>query len=649
MNGAPFAESVVEYHVLRRGQMLGPFSEEELRAGLADGRFEETDFVQTEGQKHWRPLKRVFGSEGYGMKGALAPDWNCILKWAWWRLRTHFYEQLGGMAIVCLSIGVLFLVLSKWPFVFWVPCFLLAALAGVILFRRERKVPAVLVLVGVIAVPWLFLHIGAKAVADKIPGLTPGMATEESASDAATVSAAPASAMDKEVAEAQPAAIPAAKPEAPAAPSLLDKATGLASSVVTLFNRGKAPASDTSNSSPASAPVPSEPPPALAPPMIASAPQDLTPPPPPKASPPIPSLAPAGPMKSTASSAPSTPSTAPADNKEEPPAFVPQNDALVIIKGSNGSGSGFLCRQGDKAWLFSNIHVISEVRQPVITRLDGVSIAPGTAELAAGRDIARLALTQPPRHVLEATVDFDNDVHIDDDVIVLGNKGGGGVVTELKGKVVGIGPDRLEVSAEFIPGNSGSPIIHLKTGKVIGIATYLTKRYEEFSSNPQGGPSGAMTNGKGEVVVRRYGYRIDKVPAWEPVNWAEMYAESDQMEQVSKLTEDIFDFLSALRSKKEPNFATDTLRRPAADWLSRVREGHPSESDRRTATQGFLNSLRFMVRIDVANLDGRMRYTYFRSKLSDETKVRDQLYQAFNTEFADISAPESRHSMSRKR
>ena len=293
--------------------------------------------------------------------------------------------------------------------------------------------------------------------------------------------------------------------------------------------------------------------------------------------------------------------------------------------------------------------MISEVRQPVITRLDGVSITPGTAELAVGRDIARLALTQPPRHVLEATTDFDNDVHIDDDVIVLGNKGGGGVVTELKGKVVGIGPDRLEVSAEFIPGNSGSPIIHLKTGKVIGIATYLTKRYEEFSSHPQGGASGVPTNGKGEVVVRRYGYRIDKVPAWEPVNWAEMYAEAEQMEQVSKLTEDIFDFLSALRNKKEPNFATDTLRRPAADWMSRVREGHPSESDRRTATQGFLNSLRFMVRIDVANLDGRMRYTYFRNKLSDETKVRDQLYQAFNTEFADISAPESRHSMSHKR
>ncbi len=39
------------------------------------------------------------------------------------------------------------------------------------------------------------------------------------------------------------------------------------------------------------------------------------------------------------------------------------------------------------------------------------------------------------------------------------------------------GSDRalVEVDAKFVEGNSGSPIIHVKTGKVIGIATFALK------------------------------------------------------------------------------------------------------------------------------------------------------------------------------
>jgi hypothetical protein len=292
---------------------------------------------------------------------------------------------------------------------------------------------------------------------------------------------------------------------------------------------------------------------------------------------------------------------------------------------------------GDRTWLFSNIHVVSEIQQPVFTRLDGVVVPPEVGAVAAGPDIARLALSQPPPHPLEATTDFDHDVHIGDAVVVLGNSGGGGVVTSLTGKVVGIGPDRLEVSAEFIPGNSGSPIVHVRTGKVIGIATYLTRRYEEFVSNGQSGKDGA-------VVVRRYGYRIDKVPAWEPIIWPELYQEANQIEEIGKLTEDIFNFLDALRNKREPSFATDTLRRPATEWLTNIRGHRSSESDRLSETQRFLNALRFMVRGDVGNATGRLRYTYFRNRLGEEQKVRDRLYKEFDSDLASISAPLSRHS-----
>jgi len=69
-----------------------------------------------------------------------------------------------------------------------------------------------------------------------------------------------------------------------------------------------------------------------------------------------------------------------------------------------------------------------------------------------------------------------------------------------------------------------------------------------------------------------------------------------------------------------------------------------SDSDRRSATQGFLNALRFMVRGDVDNAKVQFRYTYFRERLKNEEKVRDRMYQAFDSELLKLSSPLSRHS-----
>jgi hypothetical protein len=43
--------------------------------------------------------------------------------------------------------------------------------------------------------------------------------------------------------------------------------------------------------------------------------------------------------------------------------------------------------------------------------------------------------------------DVEATARLGDPVVVLGNSGGGGVVTSLPGELVGIGPDRVEVTA----------------------------------------------------------------------------------------------------------------------------------------------------------------------------------------------------------
>jgi hypothetical protein len=611
--------------------MFGPFSEEELRAGVADGRFEVRDFVQVEGQVVWQPLGRILEASEEELRGAVAPDWVCILKWAWVRLRYNLDEQGALAGVTCLVLGTLSLALSNWPFVFWIPWFLAAVVAAIALFRRKREAAGGLILLAVLTVPWLFHFFGPKVAAQKSER---GVEVSAIAMEKPAVSEpkpilapAPAPALVEKAPAPIPglateptASAPVTEPVAPVAP-LSPAITPAAGTVATIAPHYVPAPAEPAQASPPSATPPSE--------SILSTAGKL-----------------AGavmPFLADKSSLPSTPgATPPADAKAaeqeaaaaEANLLQSHNDAFVIVKGSNGSGSGFICRQREKTWLFSNIHVVSEIKQPVITRLDGVALSVGSAEVAGGPDIARMALANAPEHPLEVISDFETNVHIGDEIVVLGNSGGGGVVTSLKGKVVGIGPDRLEVSAEFIPGNSGSPIVHLKSGKVIGIATYLTRRYEQFSSS----------GSNGSVVVRRFGYRIDKVPAWEPVNWGELYAEADQLEQISKLTEDIFDFSEALRSGKEPSFATDALRRPAQEWESKLRAKNMSGSDRLSATQSFLNALRFMVKGDVANARVQFRYTYFRNRLTSEEKIRDRLYQAFDSELAKLNSPLSRHS-----
>ena len=319
---------------------------------------------------------------------------------------------------------------------------------------------------------------------------------------------------------------------------------------------------------------------------------------------------------------PAAPAPAPAPAKPE----TFRSGALVIIRDEHGAGSGFIADQNGKRYLFTNCHVAAGMKHPVFTLLDGTQLTPIAIEAAAGHDIIRFALKEEPAQSFEiATIE---SARMGDAVAVYGNSGGGGVVTSLPGKLVGIGPDRIEVSSAFIPGNSGSPIIHVPSGRVLGIATYLTKGRDEFGSDP----------GKSEVI-RRYGYRLDSVKQWEPVNWQGFQAEADQVEKISLLTQDIFNFLEALERKKKPDFATDTLRKPAEEWRQTMSRRQLSAPDRKNATQSFLTSLRSMTRSDVVAAESKLHYSFFREKLQKERSARDELYKSFDTSIARMSAP----------
>ncbi len=176
-----------------------------------------------------------------------------------------------------------------------------------------------------------------------------------------------------------------------------------------------------------------------------------------------------------------------------------QNHLVLIecegIKGRS-AGSGFVAFMDGKPYLFTNQHIIMGAEQISFKTASGHAVQPLGVELSARRDIARLPLP----------LDYDalavsGELAVDDPIAVFGNSEGGGVATELYGKVNGVGSDRIEVSADFVPGNSGSPVLNLDK-QVIGIASYIRWKSDDK---------------KGEEI-RRFCYRLDDVE-WRPVNW----------------------------------------------------------------------------------------------------------------------------------
>ena len=136
------------------------------------------------------------------------------------------------------------------------------------------------------------------------------------------------------------------------------------------------------------------------------------------------------------------------------------------------------------------------------------------------------------------------------------------------------------MDAPFVPGNSGSPIIYLKSGQVIGVATYaLIRKYDAVTKEQVKEP-----------VVRRFGYRLDSVRNWQPVNLSVFAAQAAEMEAIEKLTGDLGDLLSDIATHHNitPGIHTNAaIKYPIELWLKE--RGQPmSASDKAMSEQNFV-------------------------------------------------------------
>ena len=225
-------------------------------------------------------------------------------------------------------------------------------------------------------------------------------------------------------------------------------------------------------------------------------------------------VAPAAPPPAT-NSAPASPA---AGNLTED-----QAHAVVVIKGDYMEGTGFLVKTADGPAVVTNLHVISANPNVKIMTTTGAQIKTLSLKGASDRDLAMFMIQDDGCTYLDLATDIKDTVQTDDEVITPGNSEGGEVVLNTKGKVLGIGPERIEFNNPIYHGNSGGPVFHAKSGKVLAVVT------EAMKVNISNEIDKASFENKNSAIagsMRYFGLRLDTVPRWEVYDWNRFLGET---------------------------------------------------------------------------------------------------------------------------
>ncbi|CAN5676786.1 hypothetical protein BH09VER1_BH09VER1_02450 [soil metagenome] len=341
----------------------------------------------------------------------------------------------------------------------------------------------------------------------------------------------------------------------------------------------------------------------------------------------------------SASAAPSSsPSASPVANASATPdpaveaaalaAMKAIQDSLIIVTEKEGAGSGFVGVIGGVPMLITNAHVIAGATQLQMRLLSSAALQPGKGRLAFGHDVAAFEAPAGTKG-LEISNDVAKEVAIGDAVVICGNSLGGSVVTELKGKVVGIGPDVVEVDAPFVPGNSGSPIYHVKSGKVIGIATYITtEKHDKWSKDSN------------VAEMRRFGYRLDTIKRWDDLNWPMFQSEAATVNGIKSFTEDYFDLWRELKKKGSISGVTSVnprIQRHLRD-LQRAAQQSRGGRDFDKAVVSFLWDLKSEAKQEF--LPGRPvpRYWFTNHEWNEQKEMREEIGKDLDSDISERNA-----------
>lgn len=298
-----------------------------------------------------------------------------------------------------------------------------------------------------------------------------------------------------------------------------------------------------------------------------------------------------------------------------------QMESIVMVEGDGGVGTGFVARLRGVDFVVTNLHVIGGNEKITVTTVRGVSVPVSGMFGAMGRDIAILRIegenTVP---ALKLTEDPIRSVKLGDKVAVVGNRRGGGVATQVSGTVRGMGPNRVEVDAPFQPGNSGSPILHVETGEVVGVASYSQRRELDELDGPAAAQEADSKEKKTEQ--RWFGFRIDGVEGWETIDLERW---RDQAKRIAEFEEDSEAIYYAMYGRFREASRNPRIRPLVERFEERYNRMGTSPIATGQVVQEFFHGLRSVAASGVKELNSGDYYNFFRTSEYWETSIPEQL------------------------
>lgn len=164
-------------------------------------------------------------------------------------------------------------------------------------------------------------------------------------------------------------------------------------------------------------------------------------------------------------------------------------------------GCGFIATLEEKPYLLTSQRLLLGAERISFTTLSGEKLRPRSVELAATRDMARLALAEGEGLALATNMLMGTPVAI------FGSSAQNAESNSFYGKINGLGADRIEVSAPFSEENIGCPVLR-PNRKVMAMTCQVR---EPYSDKMRAGT-------RFESRTRRFCNRLEKT-RWVPVRW----------------------------------------------------------------------------------------------------------------------------------
>ncbi len=206
---------------------------------------------------------------------------------------------------------------------------------------------------------------------------------------------------------------------------------------------------------------------------------------------------------------------------------------VKITNNITGAASGFLTVYNKVPIVVSNLHVFGDIKDFQIYTMTGDTIPYGKLFVAEDHDIAIIPIKVIPEGCkpFELADKINTFVKTGDDVIVCGNSKGGGSMLETLGTILAVGPNVVETDCPFYRGNSGSPIFHFKTKKVVGVASHIKS---EVTANIFDEASRKDSKSAIKSDFRYFGYRFDTIKKWNQISAEELIEQVELLKKSEK-------------------------------------------------------------------------------------------------------------------